>query len=275
MNRWQRTILFATVAAAISLIVSFGCLALSANYNYCVGHNGQHYTGQYDQKGAPIVEPSIDNPSPVSLFVYCGGIYSNENGGGITALSTVLLTVVTVLLGYLAVEQGSTTRVQLRAYIVIKAVGLGTDGPDKPMVWVEVKNIGSTPALNVSSRSQVDIFPFSKERNLTDTFTIPDLPLTNPIYAMQPGESLSGPARPAEGRTFTPNELAEAAKGKNARMYVYGYATYTDAFGDNHETPFAASVNGGPGTVIWIKGGQWQPEDTPRFEMCRIARKLT
>ena len=87
------------------------------NYNYCVGHNGQHATGQHDQNGSPIIEPAIDNPSSINLIVYCGGIYASDNGTGITALATVLLTIVTGLVGKLAWEQGETTRAQLRAYM--------------------------------------------------------------------------------------------------------------------------------------------------------------
>jgi hypothetical protein len=96
----KRHLGFGAVILVTFVLVVFGCLASSANYNYCVGRKGEHETGQYDQKGSPIIERPIDRPSAVSLFVYCGGIYANENGSGITAFSTLALFITTVGLWY-------------------------------------------------------------------------------------------------------------------------------------------------------------------------------
>lgn len=219
--------------------VVFGSLALSANYNYCVSHDGQHYTGQHNQNGAPIVEGPIEHPNSISLFVFCGGIYANENGAGITAFATVLLTIVTGLLSYLAWDQSKTSRAELRAYAHISKVDLKRvlDG-SAPKARFTIRNFGHTPARKV--RIGTAIF-------------YGNYPLDIPLQEIEAGEDARTLAPADEFTSGTSakfkidrDELS-ALRMHASAIYLRVIVKYDDVFGRERVTETCMFCNGASG----------------------------
>jgi hypothetical protein len=131
-------------------------LSWSANYNYCVSHEGAHTSGQYNPEDSPIIEPAIANPTGFNLVLHCSGVYANQNAGAITAAATLLLTFITAGLVWLGYLQYTTARTQLRAYIAVETLGLSEgDAPYQgwPRGRFTIKNTGQTPARNVRAWS--------------------------------------------------------------------------------------------------------------------------
>jgi len=246
----RRFWLFLATALAIAILTIFACLALSTNYNYCVSHGGQHATGQYDQKGMPIVEPPIDNPSPINLFVYCGGIFANENGSGVTALATALLFVTTGLLWWLARNQFVANRTQLSAFVFVEdvrpqfIVDPATRQPSdltKPRevsgwqfrpLW---RNSGETQTRGMTTHVDYEY----RDRELPVGFKFKD----NYPYT---AKMLLGPKNAAIGgsaKTFTVDEMRQVQAGTKF-LYLWGWIKYEDIFqrGREHLTRYCVQV---------------------------------
>lgn len=152
-------LLFALCAAII--LACMGLVTLAPSYKYCrAGHateekyKDSHYT---------------DDLVPVSggTFLDCESFFANRNGDAFTGLATLLLTFVTLGLGYLAWDQGNATRAQTRAYVFLDEVGM-MDGPTPPWVLsitqalsgcpqlnTLIRNLGKTPAYNVKHFSEI------------------------------------------------------------------------------------------------------------------------
>jgi len=230
----QKVWAFCVASLAIFVVVVFGSLALSPTYNYCVSNNGQHYTGEHNQEGSPVIEGPIDSPTPIRLFIFCGGLYANENGSGITALATVLLTIVTGLLGWLAWDQGHTARAQLRAYVSVE--GLTVKRSSKVLrLEIKLLNSGETPAIRPVVTLRTVFVPANEEPPVT----FQKLPTTlNSITIRRGGEATTF------HEADLPDAMWDGFKNGSTYMWVLGTVTYFDVFGRKRTTDFKAHTEG-------------------------------
>jgi hypothetical protein len=220
------------VLAAL-ILIPLGALHLSPNYNYCVAHNGEHATGQTDQDGTPIIEPAIDQPTAVNLLLFCGGLYASENADTMTALSTVLLTILTFGLAYLAYDQGRTTRAQLRAYVFLDKLSFEREGQALTLTFTML-NSGETPAKNVLWRSAIR---FGKEE---PDFAEPS-PNTPKPFVLPRGV----PRDMVATTNDIPKPTLDAYLRGDFKLWVWGFITYDDQFGRGHTTWFRYFSDGG------------------------------
>jgi hypothetical protein len=218
----MRLAAFCFAFLVIVIAVSFGVLSLSPSYNECIRNNGQHSTEQYTTDGQQIVEGAIDNPTGPRLLLHCGSFFANKNGEAFTGLFTVALTLATFLLGYLAWDQGRTTRAQLRAYVFIKSAGVGLNKADgKVLAHLKFKNFGATPAFKLAV-----YFALVPESAIADTSISP-----KPEIALGPGADMSI----SDGKPFDtfikPGPTVDKA-------HVIGRVEYNDVFGVRRTTNF-------------------------------------
>jgi hypothetical protein len=87
----------------------------------------------------------------VDINRVCAEDFADTNNGAITAVFTVLLTMVTGGLVWIGHQQIATSRAQLRAYVLVSrsVVTNVADGTGIPEAQVTIKNFGQTPAYNV------------------------------------------------------------------------------------------------------------------------------
>jgi hypothetical protein len=152
LKKWLARLTWALIALVLVLGPFVGMFS-SKNFQYCSTHQGDYPTAQNDEHKTPAV--FVPEASNVRIFWQCAGGFANDNGTAITALATVLLTIVTsglVLIGY---RQIKTTRAELRAYIFVEFSGIqdGATLPNAPIPvaagcpnsHVVIKNSGQTP----------------------------------------------------------------------------------------------------------------------------------
>jgi hypothetical protein len=75
-------------------------------YNECIDNRAEENAPQHYENGAPIAR--VFPASSIAVVVRCVGRFTKENGDAITAVATVLLTIVTGLLGWVAYQQFTT-----------------------------------------------------------------------------------------------------------------------------------------------------------------------
>lgn len=221
-----RFLAFCLLASAIIVAGTFYLFASSANYNYCVGHNGQYEIEAQDPKGPPVVHEPISAPSFTRLVVFCGGVFAHDNGDGITAFGTVLLFLVTAILGGIAYRQFTTTRAQLRAYIALAPVEAALLADNCTIVVkVSMKNVGATPAFDFQQLGNIAIFP----KGLKEHFQFKPVPeeadKARPNFVFYP--TVEYPAAPRKKLSW--EDLIKMDTGSFS-LYVYGRVTFRDAF---------------------------------------------
>jgi hypothetical protein len=164
--------------------------------------------------------------------------FINENGEGITAVATLLLTFVTAGLVWTARQQFVTSRAQLRAYVSVEAGQISAVPGAVPRAQVNIKNYGQTPAYK---------------------FRL--------VGAMAGGPSFEGLPPPtgdprailgvlAPSATFqwfmnapgvlTQEDYTKLASGL-VTLFVYGEVTYEDAFGKPHYLRYRTMFGGAAG----------------------------
>ena len=85
------------------VILAVGCLLLAFAAFLVLGQETPSYQdckGQYESQYA--TNPKQDHQYVVGLLAKCEGVAIDANNGTITAIATILLTVVTAFLGYMA-----------------------------------------------------------------------------------------------------------------------------------------------------------------------------
>lgn len=215
-------------------------LSRSPNYNDCISHNGQHATGHYDTKNQPEIDPAITRPTPINLFFHCGGYFATENGDGITAIFTAMLAVITVLLAFLAYDQGRTTRAQLRAYVVVSPKRAALDFDDHTVTVVAfTQNKGQTPAFKTQVLWDAKVMEYPMRVKLRYDGHPGDIDKPIPTFVCYPEADTITVKR----ITLTDSEIA-SIRGKTHALYAYGRVTYLDAFKDPQKAEFCACIDG-------------------------------
>lgn len=233
------------------------CLLSSVNYQYCVNHEGQYGSAHHDEKSTPAVNPVLNHSTKVVVFLYCGGAFADANAGAITAVATVLLTVVTAILAWLAFRQGRTSRAQLRAYIAAFPGAIFAIDPNQRLVGTfAFTNGGRTPAYKVEQVAVLRI----EQHPLPPNFRFPNLrsaPRPSRIV-MHPGIKYGGQV--VADNNFTQTQIVEILQAPaqgGRRLYVFGQVNYVDAFKVRRWTRYCASFQGRHDLVPLAQQGNW------------------
>lgn len=141
-----------------------------------------------------------------------------------TALATVLLTFITIGLVAAGIDQSSTARSELRAYVKMSHVPPGLD-TDEFKITIRVKNFGKTPARVTNLLIKSSILA------ATATLPEPDYSASEEEIAESKQAFLVPKDRIFVGRPFTiaPTDWAAIIAGLKT-LYIYGYVDYIDAF---------------------------------------------
>jgi hypothetical protein len=168
--------------------------------------------------------PRIATPASNHVDVLLARLsdFANEYGIAITALATVLLTLVTTGLVWMAYRQIVTSRAQLRAYVSVESSSISLTVGSQPVAGVTLKNYGNTPAYE---------FTINSGLGMAESFD--KLQPPPPEQKAEPLGVLSPGATAVLVRTadvlIHPDHLAMLADGRSA-IFVYGEVTYVDAF---------------------------------------------
>jgi hypothetical protein len=224
-------------------------LAASDDYNSCVANNGAYTETPKSYEDEPFVHGPIINPTGWRLFLHCGGAYTSVNADAIMALFTALLTVITVGLGWIALEQGSTTRAQLRAYVSANAKCSKSTEPNPFVIsitntrnWVAhfvMSNVGQTPAFKVDGLGYLDVLP----EPLPDGFKIkyPDSTLIRGNIVLFPNQKADMVAMTTA--PFSQQQIADIQRDDSGKaLYAFGTISYWDTFGYKHKTRYCVVV---------------------------------
>jgi hypothetical protein len=162
----------------------------------------------------------------------------------ISALTAVLLVIVTGGLIWVGYRQIWTSRAQLRAYVFVAGVRVTNvvEGDDIPEAIVAIKNFGQTPAYKVVNVSgiAVDRYPVPPTVNLT----IANVEFRSPGRSRSDlGPTQSEHAITSAGRTLTTAERTAIANGDGV-VIVYGEIRYIDAFGKRRRTKYRFMMGG-------------------------------
>jgi hypothetical protein len=227
----QATALF--VALLVGLAVFAWVESYSSSFQNCVSHDGAKAVG--NQSG----NQKDSLPVVVSFYVRCTERFADLHNALITALSTVLLTVITLGLILSGVDQQATTRAQLRAYVMIESVAItGISDGQKPDVHISIKNSGQTPASYVTHWAKLGCTTFPE---MSGPIPRRDPSETLPESAMAPGAILNiitGVDRELNAATI------RAIKAQTHALYVIGEIRYIDAFGTPRDTDFLLFCTG-------------------------------
>ncbi|HEY5239252.1 MAG TPA: hypothetical protein VIJ62_12785 [Rhizomicrobium sp.] len=219
----------------VVLITSTIAATFSTSYQDCKTRES-YATGTDKKHNSNNVVPTAQVNS-LGILIDCEGTFADTNGSAITALATILLTVVTGGLIWLGWLQLITTRTQLRAQVFPQNF-LQWWVPDTPSaglyswrfrpLW---QNSGDTAAeevlLVVTCEVRNSILPakYDFENALAGQIPTPGL--------LPPKTTFGGGLAPA-GFAITPQDIADAQAG-NKFIYLYGWVRYLDVFPGTRE----------------------------------------
>jgi hypothetical protein len=128
---------------------------------------------------------------------------------------------------------------QLRAYISSKPDFIWNFSSNSPArMRYTIENHGQTPAYALQNVAAVYILPYP----LPTDFQLPPLPTTMAApMTLNPRETIFGNV--TAQRTFTAQEISDAANNNGCRIYCYGIVQYK-SFGVTHTTKFCRSIVG-------------------------------
>jgi len=232
------------LCGVVLFIATLSTMLLSPDFQYCENHQSQYpASNALGDKAATLQVPTSER-SGFSTFYACAGAFVHSNADGITAISTLLLTLVTAGLVYIAIVQANTTRAQLRAYLMPESVGI-SDAPGDPrgFYWhVGFRNTGQTPAHKAASFGDIRVISPDNESQLAVS------------SVNQPATFAVGAGIPFPKQGWHTRQLTEAEReGININppthaIYVYGRVEYFDVFNVKHYTNYRYRYN-----------GQWPP----------------
>lgn len=164
----------------------------------------------------------------------------------ITALFTAVLAVFTILLALytrrLAVTSEQTAERQLRAYVQVELEKIDFSTASTTEIVLLARNVGQTPAYDVTVYSWVDFRPFPQQPG--GIFEGPPGSESASKSIINGGRAIrnkTGTARP-----LTKDEAAAIADGRSIRLYIYGRVAYVDAFKKARYTNFCLALSGAP-----------------------------
>jgi len=145
-------------------------------------------------------------------------------------------------------EISDTTAKQLRAYLITEGGKLLDWAAPNMQTVVNIKNMGQTPAYDVSivSLAMIVDYPF---KNGQAPVSFGSAPLLREVFGTKnkfvvigPGEVIQTSAIPSE--PFTPDEIKDVIVNKKKAYVVVGAVYYKDAFGGTHFTHFCKLATG-------------------------------
>ncbi len=156
-------------------------------------------------------------------------------------------------------EIGRTQRefgqMQMRAYLTV-IYGLTVPQDDTTGHFAEIRfqliNNGHTPAYEVSYKADAGVLPFP----LPDDFSLPirDFPISSKSV-VGPGQNLVISCIIRD--RLSPEQIEQCLQGNSLRLYMWGIATYRDAFNTARQTTFSQSV-------VWMRNGHSMGVNTRR-----------
>jgi hypothetical protein len=161
-------------------------------------------------------------------------------GSAITAIATILLTVITGGLVVTAYEQSKTSRAQLRAYIMVTEPELIRQNADIGEHGLKfegrpgLQNVGSTPANKVFVISRMDIMSMEKANDFS--FYIERPPISQVLPTIWPTQKKFVSA--IMDRICSDKEIESISVAHRALMFVWGTVWYEDVFREKHYTNF-------------------------------------
>lgn len=149
----------------------------------------------------------------------------------------------------------STAARELRAYLSIMIRSFSVVDNSKLInVEFEIKNVGTTPAVNVSVGSNITIAPFP----ITDTYVFPAY-VFDGNCVVHNGVPIVRTQVQTQG--FTNVDSGRIARRQD-RIYCYGRVKYTDMFGTARYTNFCVCVVSTAMNVWFINPVGARPSDT-------------
>lgn len=210
------------------------CLWFSPPFRYCIDHQGQQPTPQHNENGAPVI--LIPAPSTTQVWTSCIAVFSNDNGAAITALATVLLTVITGGLVWIGINQAQSTQAIERAYVFITMEIVGevitndsAKGADNK-AKVKMRNAGKTPAILTRLRGMPFNFPPFR---YPDSLIGEDGPELPPGLVIPPGETF-----PISIPFTMTTKVWDEIQRMNVSFGFCGKVEYKDVLHGQRETGF-------------------------------------
>ena len=189
-------------------------------------------------------QQSVNKHPPVFFTV---GAWIRDNHDPIEAVATVLLTVVTGILVWVAHRQFTTTRAQLRAYVMVETVARTVLGPGTiPQGSVRIKNFGQTPAHDVRAIIGMGFakYPFEGMEWHSKTSS----PEAQFGRSLGPSDDFSLPINLS--RTITAEQIRAVEAGRWA-LWINGKIFYRDVFGRGQTTEFGLFTTQITGIGMW------------------------
>lgn len=170
----------------------------------------------------------------IGIIVNCEAVFANDNGAAITGIATVLLTVVTGMLGFIAYMQFWAAKNQTRPYVYVQAKQIVEWAPDGPMkIRTFMENVGATPAFNVewTGAASVEAVPLyrEKKRFRKKQFMVhanAGIPHSKSPLFKEPFWSIDE----VDAEEFSPEIIDFLYTGQLA-VYIYSFVWHRDVFG--------------------------------------------
>ena len=157
----------------------------------------------------------------------------------------VALVVVTAIMAVaswaLVTVTQNNSKKQLRAYVFADAfLVAGITGPSGPIITMDIKNSGQSPALDLKAWSGLIIERYPAPGQ----FPVPpsDLILSKTNLASFGGTSSGSSVLLRSPRSLTPEEIS-GLQNNTLAIYSFGRMEYRDIFGKNHFTTFRVYFN--------------------------------
>jgi hypothetical protein len=130
-----------------------------------------------------------------------------------------------------------SARQQLRAYVSgLPDFIQSFDETHSPYANFTLRNLGQTPAHNLTHRADIAAFPFP----LPDHFRLPKLSQPGaPATVLFPNVPIIG--RCVKPTPFAPDELA-GIRNRSMRIYIFGEIFYRDVFNKRRHSTFCVSL---------------------------------
>lgn len=201
--------------------------------------------------------------------------------GGITALATAAVCVLTVFLVLVSRKQAKLIRQSIvenrRAFVFPNGIEVTklvySTGLDFRIVW---KNSGDTPTrnLNVGLTQIVSDAPLPRDYSFPEGDDLADIDVTTGVGIIPPGSSRTGGLAPFRANDVITDSDVLAINARSKFLYLTGYAAYSDIFDTDvvHLTRFfwnierilcrkEGSRESRDWTVVWRSHGSGNTEE--------------
>jgi hypothetical protein len=162
----------------------------------------------------------------------------------LNAISTAVVAVFTVVLACIGIAQFSSTKLEKRAWMVVKSPEPPTTDPDtgNAVIRWQVENRGRTPAWVTSLGSTARIVRVGDALPEPPTYTMAG-PFPPKGTVLPPkGKASRGVTIPAASM----KAVEHGQEGKQYELYVFGIVGYKDIYGTKRETRYCYLFKTGP-----------------------------